>query len=223
MEAEKFTRITTVLLCFTAGFCDTVTFVAAGELFSAHVTGNFIVFAYDIVKHSDTRGWQRLLSFPVFVLAVMLGGHIGKKYTNSYLLLLMEGLLLVLSSVLSALLVSNGQENGWQVRLVAMLIVAAMAFQNAFGKLNAKATYGLTTVMTGNVTQAALDLMKVITNRPADPDTWQSFKKQCYLITGFSAGCLAGATSAMWFGITVVMLPGAFMLLWLWRKKLLAT
>jgi uncharacterized membrane protein YoaK (UPF0700 family) len=33
-----------------ADFCDTVTFVAAGKLFSAHVTDNFIVFAYDIIN-----------------------------------------------------------------------------------------------------------------------------------------------------------------------------
>src|ERR1700761_2222610 len=119
MEPEKLTRNTTMLLCFVAGFCDTLTFVAAGELFSAHVTGNFIVFAYDIVKHSNPYGWQKLLTFPVFVMAVMLGGRIGKRSANMYLLLVLEGLLLLISGILSAALINKGQDSGWQVQLIA--------------------------------------------------------------------------------------------------------
>ena len=62
-----------VLLTLVAGFCDTVTFVAADSLFSAHVTGNFIVFAYDIVHEVDAHAWSKLVSFPVFVAAVAAG------------------------------------------------------------------------------------------------------------------------------------------------------
>ncbi|PJJ85030.1 YoaK family protein [Mucilaginibacter auburnensis] len=217
MEAEKVIKSTTLLLCFVAGFCDSVTFIAAGELFSAHVTGNFIVFAYDVVKHSDARGWQKLLSFPVFVSAAMLGGHIGKKFGNTYLLLILEGIFLLLSGFLSALLVPHSPASGWLTQLIAMLIVTAMAFQNTFGKLNPKATYGLTTVMTGNVTQAALDLMKIVSNEQEDRDIWYSFKRNCYLIIGFLTGCLGGAILAMQFGVIAVILPGSLVLFWLWR------
>jgi len=214
MEPDKFVSATTLLLCFIAGFCDTVTFVAADELFSAHVTGNFIVFAYDIVKHTDPRGWQRLLSFPVFALTVMLGGHISKRYTDSYLLLIIESWLLVLAGILSGLLIAHGQAGGWQVQLVAMLTVMAMAIQNTFGKLNSKVTYGLTTVMTGNVTQVALDLVRIITNQTAAADACGSFKKQCYLIVGFLAGCITGALTAVVFGLVPILLPGLLLLFW---------
>ncbi|MET1057588.1 MAG: DUF1275 family protein, partial [Pedobacter sp.] len=43
----------TLLLTIIAGYCDTVTFVAADKIFSAHVTGNFIVFAYQLVKGGE--------------------------------------------------------------------------------------------------------------------------------------------------------------------------
>jgi uncharacterized membrane protein YoaK (UPF0700 family) len=218
MDTEKLIRNTTLLLCFIAGFCDTLTFVAAGELFSAHVTGNFIVFAYDIIKHANAYGWQKLLTFPVFVLAVMLGGWLAKQWANMYLLLIMEGILLFVSGLL-AIGLTGGQETGWQAQLIALIIVVAMAFQNTFGKLYNKATYGLTTVMTGNVTQASLDFIKYFTS-PADAATWISFKKQATLITGFLLGCLAGALMAKHFGLIAVLLPAALMLVWLAANKM---
>jgi uncharacterized membrane protein YoaK (UPF0700 family) len=221
METEKLIRNTTLLLCFVAGFCDTLTFVAAGELFSAHVTGNFIVFAYDIIKHADVHGWQKLLTFPVFVLAVMLGGWLAKRSANMYLLLILEGFLLLISGVLSVF-AGGEQETGWQVQLIAMVIVVAMAFQNTFGKLYNKATYGLTTVMTGNVTQASLDLIKCFTG-PADPELWTSFKKQITLIGGFLLGCLVGALMARQYGLVSVLLPALLMLVWLAANKMLIT
>jgi len=221
METEKLIRNTTLLLCFAAGFCDTLTFVAAGELFSAHVTGNFIVFAYDLIKHINPHGWQKLATFPVFVLAVMLGGRIAKKSANMYTLVILESLLLVVAGMLSALLVHSGQDGGWQVQLIVILIVTAMAFQNTFGKLYNKATYGLTTVMTGNVTQASLDLIRGLSTKPADREIWASFKKQITLIAGFLIGCLAGALMAKQYGLISVLLPGGLMLGWLISNKLL--
>lgn len=221
METDKFTRNTTLLLCFTAGFCDTLTFVAAGEIFSAHVTGNFIVFAYDLIKHAVPHGWQKLATFPVFVLAVMLGGRIAKRSANIYALLILESLLLIISGVVAAITVKTGQEGDWQVQLIVIWIVIAMAFQNTFGKLFNKATYGLTTVMTGNVTQASLDLVRGLASKQGDGEAWTSFKKQVTLITGFLAGCLAGALSAKQYGLTAALLPGTLMLAWLVTNRLL--
>lgn len=220
METDKLIRNTSILLCFVAGFCDTLTFVAAGELFSAHVTGNFIVFAYDLIKHSNPHSWQKLLTFPIFVLAVMLGGGIAQKSANMYTLLLWESILLIISGALAPILLTDGQDSGWQVQLIAALIVVAMAFQNTFGKLHNKATYGLTTVMTGNVTQASLDLINGLTRGSAGFEIRSSFKKQVTLIVGFLAGCLAGAIMGKQYGLVAVLLAGVLMLGWLLANKL---
>ncbi|WP_426667422.1 YoaK family protein [Mucilaginibacter sp. McL0603] len=217
MEQEKLVGITSLLLSFVAGFCDTVTFVAAGELFSAHVTGNFIVFAYDIIKHANAGAWQKLLTFPVFILAVMTGGRISRKWTNMYILLILEGILLLISGLMALALKNVNDTTQWQVLLIAMIIVVALGFQNTFGKLFNKATYGLTTIMTGNVTQASLDFIKVVTVRPFDADAWGSLKKLLFLIVGFLFGCLFGALMAAKVGLCAVILPGFILLFWLFK------
>ena len=205
---ERQVRILSLLLSFVAGFCDTVTFIAAGELFSAHVTGNFIIFACNIVKHPGMEGWQRLLTFPVFVCFVMIGGKIGRRSSDILMLIKLEAALLLISG-LSAMLIKNpGDELQLSVQAIAMLTVAAMAFQNTFGKLFSKATHGLTTVMTGNVTQASLDLIKLFSAKPFNAEAKVSLKKQLILIIGFFLGCFAGAIMASKFGLRSLILPG---------------
>lgn len=76
---------------------------------------------------------------------------------------------------------------------VVMATVFAMGLQNAFGKLYAKETYGPTTMMTGNVTQASLDFGNLLKNGFKDPDAIISLKKQMITIFGFLTGCFLGA------------------------------
>ncbi len=58
-------------MAFTAGFADASTFVGAGGIFCAHVTGNFVVLAADLATHADQSEWLKLATFPVFVSAVL--------------------------------------------------------------------------------------------------------------------------------------------------------
>jgi uncharacterized membrane protein YoaK (UPF0700 family) len=103
-----------------------------------------------------------------------------------------------------------------------MVVVVAMGFQNTFGKLFGKATYGMTTVMTGNVTQAALDLMKVIKGNAGDAEAIISLKKQLILILGFLVGCLGGALLAKVLGLVAIILPGLMLASWLMVNKLMS-
>jgi uncharacterized membrane protein YoaK (UPF0700 family) len=126
----------------------------------------------------------------------MIGGFISRKSTNRYTLLILEGVLLLISRFMALALNNVNNTAQWQVLLIAMIIVVALGFQNTFGKLFNKATYGLTTVMTGNVTQASLDFIKVATLKPFDAEAWGGLKKQSFLIFGFLYGCLLGALIA---------------------------
>lgn len=200
------------MLSAVAGYCDTVTFVSAGSIFSAHVTGNFIVFAYQIIKGSDPEAWIKLLTFPVFIISVIIGGLIAARSVNRYKILLAEGIVLLLSGIISELFVHNPGLT-WETYVVVMMVVFAMGLQNAFGKLYAKETYGPTTMMTGNVTQASLDLGNSIGSAFKDLISVQSLKKQSLTIGGFLLGCLAGALLAKSFGLTVIILPGAGMII----------
>jgi uncharacterized membrane protein YoaK (UPF0700 family) len=220
MEIQKNIWYVTLLLTIIAGYCDTVTFVAADSIFSAHVTGNFIVFAYQIIKGSDLHAWVKLLTFPVFILAVIVGGRIALKSVNHYTILFWEGVILLLSGIATYVFGYLEIFSEWTLYTIAMATVFAMGLQNAFGKLYAKETYGPTTMMTGNVTQASLDLGNLLKNGLKDVDLLSSFKKQLVTIIGFLVGCFLGAVAGKYFGLGTLVLPGVGMIIcYLYHRK----
>ncbi|PJJ66483.1 YoaK family protein [Chryseobacterium geocarposphaerae] len=213
MEVKHNIGFVTLLLTMIAGYCDTVTFVSADALFSAHVTGNFIVFAYQFVEGSDIHAWVKLLTFPVFILAVMAGGRIAGKVINHYTLLFWEGALLLSAGIIVAVFSYYGTFSETVMYTVAMITVFAMGLQNAFGKLYAKETHGPTTMMTGNVTQASLDFGTLLSSGFHHPEAWASLKKQLITILGFLVGCFLGAYAGKQFGLVTLVLPGLAMII----------
>jgi uncharacterized membrane protein YoaK (UPF0700 family) len=107
----------------------------------------------------------------------------------------------------------------WDIQIAALIVVVGMAFQNTFGKLFNKSTYGLTTVMTGNVTQAGIDLMKIFSSDSQTQETVIRFRKQIILIIGFLAGCLIGAVAASAIGLPAVIAPAILLAYWLWYSS----
>jgi uncharacterized membrane protein YoaK (UPF0700 family) len=102
----------------------------------------------------------------------------------------------------------------WLEYGVVMPIVFAMGLQNAFGKLFGKETYGPTTIMTGNVTQAALDLWEMMKAKFSNDMLLKSFKNQSYTIGGFLIGCLLGAVAGEVTGLSAVLLPGIALIIY---------
>jgi len=201
--------LVTLILTIIAGYCDTITFVAADKIFSAHVTGNFIVFAYQLIKGAEGDAWIKLLTFPVFMLAVMAGGWIAGKFSNRHFVLCCEGIILIVAGILAYF--SGYLENAaisWPMYLVTMVIVFAMGLQNAFGKLYAKETYGPTTMMTGNVTQFALDIRSFLTAGLNHSDFLPALKNGLITLGGFLLGCFLGAYVGKLFGLAGVVVPG---------------
>ena len=60
-----------VLLGGIAGSTDTIGFLAFGGLFTAHITGNFVVLAAHVVSHHEISA-AVVLSVPVFVATILL-------------------------------------------------------------------------------------------------------------------------------------------------------
>jgi uncharacterized membrane protein YoaK (UPF0700 family) len=201
----------TFLLAMVAGFCDTATFVGGGSIFSAHVTGNFILFAAQFATESrNAGGWARLLTFPVFVIAVMTGGWVAERARRKNSILLLEGIVLTVAGIAAILLpVLKGPDTQVIIYLIVLSTTFGMGLQNAFGKLFAKATYGPTTMMTGNVTQAALDLSNLIRKRGnADEASRTSFSNQRITIGAFLTGCVIGGVLTVRMGLGTIMIPG---------------
>jgi uncharacterized membrane protein YoaK (UPF0700 family) len=213
MDQQNTIRNSTLLLSIIAGFCDTLTFVTSNE-FSAHVTGNFIVFAYDIIKRADSESWMKLLSFPVFVAAIIVGGWVIIKLSQKYSILIFEGSILMVSGTIMLVIRYLNIDSIWLTHTVILLIVFAMGLQNAFGKRFSKNTYGPTTMMTGNVTQASLDLWEIVKDKFKNDVALKSLKNLSYTIGGFLIGCLIGAVAGEFIGLSAAILPGIVLLVY---------
>jgi len=213
-EKQNNVWFVTLVLTLIAGYCDSITFVAADKIFSAHVTGNFIVFAYQMIKGASGDAWIKLLTFPIFMLSVMAGGWISSRFSNRHFLLLCEGIILLIGGVIAYSLgyIDNG-EITWPMYLVTMIVVIAMGLQNAFGKLFAKETYGPTTMMTGNVTQFALDIRSFCNSGFKNQDFRSAVYKGLITLGGFLVGCILGAWVGKLFGLVGIVLPGIAMVI----------
>ena len=194
----------TLLLTFIAGFTDATTFVAADKLFSAHVTGNFIVLAYDLLHGADRSAYIKLLTFPVFVLAAMLAAAFDRGQHPMRLLRLIGSLLLV-AALMSGLF-------HWTFP-AAMVIVAAMAVANTFNRLYPELTWSVTTVMTGNTTMGALSFVHGYFARPRDREKLLLSKYIAIMAGVFLLGCICGGFLGGRFGLVAVALPGVAVLL----------
>jgi len=215
MQLEKQVRSITLILGAVAGFCDTLTYTSANGLLSAHITGNFILFASRLVRASDLVSWIRLVTFPVFVIAVIIGSYSSRRSSNRHWLLACEGVVLCVAGLAGILFLvfhhTDMQLYEAVAYPIALAIVFGMGLQNAYGKLYAADTYGPTTVMTGNVTQWAIDLGRFLKG-VREPGVITRAKNQSFLILSFLAGCLLGALAGRFIGLGAALMPGLVLL-----------
>jgi uncharacterized membrane protein YoaK (UPF0700 family) len=218
MKINRFI-FTSIILSFVAGYADTSTFVGADGLFSAHVTGNFVILAYDIVTNNIAGSWIKLIAFPVFILAVFISTliidyvHDDKKAVNRFIIL--EGFMLVTAGLISWIYRHENTDSVIK-DLIPMLVVFAMGLQNACGRFFAKEFLAPTTVMTGNTTQFIIDLTGFLKNKDQEMQNLRlKIVHALYVILPFLIGCISGAVitkavglgSAVFIGLLMLLLP----------------
>lgn len=189
-------------LAFVAGFVDAAAFVALAGLFTAHVTGNFVLLGAELVSTS-TGVVAKLLALPVFVAAVAATRLVAlalemRKRAPLPWLLAFEASLLFAFCLSGILLSPIGSPDGFKAVFVGMLGVAAMGIQNAVGRL-ALGHLAPTTVMTLSVTQAVIDGVDLLRRAP-DPANQRRgrLRRMVPAVIAFAVGALAGA-----FGIAL--------------------
>ncbi len=118
-------RLVLLILAFVAGFIDTATFVGADGLFSAHITGNFVVFASQLFSEHDSGVYVKLLTFPFFALGVLFVGFFKKKNKLSLSsALCIIGLLIGISSLGQLLLPVD-----YDLVVIPLVLVTAMGYK----------------------------------------------------------------------------------------------
>lgn len=212
--------LTKIALVFVAGYCDTATFVHMDEVFSAHVTGNFVIFAVAVAQGVEMQDYLKILTFPVFLLAVIIGtvlyrlGQGQKEKDHSpRLLRAMTALLVACSIITITFSVARGTINlGWLDIMVTVLLVLALGIQNTIHHF---LPGPLTTVMTGTVmnTTASITERYLFRHVSSSPDSpAKSLVSPLRKIVFFALGCLLSAFLTIQFGLAAILVPTLIML-----------
>lgn len=206
------------LLALVAGFCDTATFIHMGGVFSAHVTGNFVLFAAALAQGIQGDDYLKIVTLPVFVIAVALAMLIAGRHTAP--LRKVQRILLVITLVLltaAALAVtgSQGLPGTWPGSvdvLVTLLLVIAMAMQNSIHRFVAGP---MTTVMTGTVMNTTASLVNQYVLRiEADPHRAPApGVSPLVMIVAFALGCVIAGFLTVKFGLASIVVPAVLLCL----------
>jgi uncharacterized membrane protein YoaK (UPF0700 family) len=210
-EIAKSSRALPVTLGFTAGYADTCGFVALFSLFTAHVTGNFVLLGASLLgTHPGVVA--KLLALPAFILVVALT-RLGLMRFQSpkgamRAVLLAELVFLGLFLVCGVRAAPIVNPDAPAALLVAMMAVAAMAVQNAASR-TVFVSLAPTTIMTGNVTQIVLDCVDFLTARTLEvrSATRARVARLAPPIAAFAAGAIAGALGFKFLGFWCLLAP----------------
>jgi uncharacterized membrane protein YoaK (UPF0700 family) len=196
-------------LGFVAGYVDTVGFVALFGLFTAHVTGNFVLIGAALA-HSSGSVLLKLLVFPAFVLAVaatrLIVVALERRDRPALRVLLVLQLVLLGGFAALGVLASPVQQPDAPLAMWAGVVgAAAMGVQNAAARL-VLSTLTPTTVMTGNVTQLVIDAVDLMRGG-ADETTRKRSVKFIGPIIAFAAGAIGGAFGYVHLGFPALLVP----------------
>jgi len=194
-------------LGFVAGFVDAFGFVALFFLFTAHVTGNFVLIGAELAK-PGVGVVAKLLALPVFmatVAAVCLIVRIRERGARPVLMLLLIAQTILLAAFMIAGLIGGPftQADAAAAVITGMIGVAAMAVQNAAARLAFPALVP-TTVMTGNVTQFVIDAVDALSAQSPEARAGARARLQrlgpalVSFATGAIIGAMAFASAAYW-------------------------
>lgn len=154
-----------ISLGFLAGYVDTLGFVALFGLFTAHVTGNFVLIGAALANATHASIALKLLAFPAFIVGV---------------------------AATRLLSVAVERRGGLALLLGFMVFgAAAMGAHSAISRL-LLAHLAPTSMMTGNVTQLVIDTLDVLRGA-ADGATRERCVNSFWPLLGFAVGAILAA------------------------------
>lgn len=199
-----------------AGYVDTAGFVALYGLFTAHVTGNFVLIGATLTHPSHTTLLLKCLAFPAFGAGVVATRLLGNRCERGGVspvrpMLSMQLVLLIAFMATALLAVPITSPDAPLVLVTGMLGAAAMGVHNAAGKLQFS-RIAPTTVMTGNVTELLIDMTDLATGH-ATPAAREKFIRFVWPVLAFAVGCIMGGAGYVAAGFWCLLLPIAIVAL----------
>jgi uncharacterized membrane protein YoaK (UPF0700 family) len=200
------------LLSLTAGYVDTAGFLALQGLFTAHVTGNFVTLGASLAL-GTSGAVAKLLALPVFCAVVMAVRLLSSALTprSRFVFEAMLSLKVLLLVVGAALAIEFGpfqNGDGWQAVITGMVLVAAMAIQNAVHRVYLGSAPP-STLMTGTTTQIMIDLADMIYARDnvAAGQIRSRVAMMSKNVIVFAVGCAAAALLYAHYNVWCFLVP----------------
>jgi uncharacterized membrane protein YoaK (UPF0700 family) len=226
-EHLRFHSIAPPLLSFAAGYVDSCSYIGLLGLFTAQVTGSFVVAGAQIVLHEQAV-LGKLLAIPVFFLgsvlmAVLVTWANQQRRSVLHLALLLDFLCIGGFLVLGLAASPVRDPDAPLALLAGMLATAGMGVQSAMVRL-LFTTPGSTNVMTTNTTIVALEATEYfhaklrLRRTPEDADSAERAKAAgrrlrslVPVLLGFLAGAFIGAVAFAAFGFWCVIVAAALL------------
>jgi uncharacterized membrane protein YoaK (UPF0700 family) len=198
------------VLALLAGITDVTSWLLLGGVFTAHVTGNLVLVAADVVTGAQPH-LAAVLALPVFVVTVIAATVVARKLTGRIarmqrLLLGAQALLLVVAAALSFTGTASASPKSGLALAIGLCAVCAMATQNAYLHL-ASPKAPSTAVMTGNLVAATIAVFDLVASRGTSATAVTHWKETWPLLAGFIGGCLVGAAATTLFGDHAAVIP----------------
>ncbi|MDR8732066.1 YoaK family protein [Burkholderia pseudomultivorans] len=202
------------ILAAVAGFVDTLSFVALFGLFTAHVTGNFVLIGAGVAGFGQGV-LLKLSVFPAFVCGVVASSLIARSlsarpaWQGARALHAVQAVLLLGFCLAGVWATPVTQSDSLPVLVAGIVGTFAMGIQNAHPRVIPRAGVP-NTVMTGNVTQAILDVVDLLSAGTADAARATArtrFGKMLPAIVAFALGAMGGALGFRQVGFWALLVP----------------
>ncbi|KVU92161.1 hypothetical protein WK75_15495 [Burkholderia ubonensis] len=202
------------ILAAVAGFVDTLSFVALFGLFTAHVTGNFVLIGAGIAGFGQGI-LMKLSVFPAFVCGVVASNLIARSLSArpawqcARALHAVQAVLLLGFCAAGVWATPITQPDSLPALLAGIVGTFATGVQNAHPRVIPRAGVP-NTVMAGNVTQAILDVVDLLSAGTADSvraTARARFGKMLPAIIAFAFGAACGALGFRHAGFWALLAP----------------
>lgn len=210
MNERNVIRAQGVGLGFLAGYVDTLGFVALFGLFTAHVTGNFILIGAALADRAHISILLKFLAFPAFIVGVAVArvviAAVQRRNGPALTVALLLELGLLVGFMLFGLLATPvGAVAGPAAMTAGLLGTAAMGAHSATSRL-LLSHLAPTSMMTGNVTQIVIDTVDFLRGVP-DPALGERCAKFIWPLLAFGAGAIAAAFAYFSVGFAALAVP----------------
>ncbi|PIF11662.1 YoaK family protein [Janthinobacterium sp. 13] len=210
MDQPPHSRLFGTSLGFLAGYVDTLGFIALFGLFTAHVTGNFVLIGAALADASRASILLKFLAFPAFIAGVavtrlMVLAVERRAGPSLTLAMLLQWALLAGFMVFGCLAEPIGKDVSSMAMVAGLLGTAAMGVHSATSRL-LLAHLAPTSMMTGNVTQIVIDTVDVLRGA-ADGATHARCGKFFWPLLAFALGAIAAAFGYLAVGFVALAVP----------------